>query len=79
MKKKQAPAKWEGVAKEHQSMDGALHPFTIAIKHIDSRIVKPPEDSPPVKMETSVTMNTMKINLQQDNMRQIRFTHQAHG
>jgi hypothetical protein len=79
MKKMQAPADWEDIAKEYQSMDGALHPFTTAIECIDSRIMKPPEELPPAKTDTSITMKTMKINLQQDNIRLIRFTHQADG
>jgi hypothetical protein len=41
--------------------------------------MKPPEELPPAKTETSITMKTMKTNLQQDDMRQIRLTHQAEG
>jgi hypothetical protein len=57
---------------------------TLTIQHgqriyIDSHIVKPLEDPPPEKMATSVTMKTVKINLQQDDICQIRFTHQVDG
>lgn len=81
MKKMQAPAAWEEMATEYyQSMDGAfLQPFNMVAEYIDSRIVQPPKEPPPEKTATNVIMKTMKINLQQDDIRHIRFTHQADG
>jgi hypothetical protein len=79
--KMQAPPNWEEAAADYLTpIAGALHPFNLVPEYIDARLVQVPQNPSKEKETTNVTVQSMKISRQpQEDIREIRFTHQADG
>jgi hypothetical protein len=80
MKKVKTPTipQWQEIAQEYSTDASALHPFSIIPEYYDGRIIPTAKTQKDTSIE-SVTMKKMRINLPNEDVRHIRFTHQADG
>ena len=77
-----APENWEVAAAEYtDNLSGALQPFHLVPEFIDSSLLQGKSDPTVASEIPKVILQTMAINLQpqQEDIKQIRFTHQADG
>ena len=81
--KMKAPDNWEAAAAEYtdQHLSGALQPFHLVPEFIDSSRAQGKSNSTEAPETQQIIMQKMAINLQpqQEDVKQIRFTHQADG